>query len=66
MTVQIRVPITNDDLFEQDEMFQGLISIVSGERVSVDIDVANATIIASKNTHCVPTLHINLLFLLYS
>ncbi len=63
MTVQIRVPINNDDLFEQDEMFQGLLSLVSGGRVSVDIDVANATIIASKHTHCVPTLHINLLFL---
>ncbi len=48
--IKIEVPITNDDIFEQDERFQGLISIVSGERVSVDIDVANATIIASKHT----------------
>ncbi len=50
MTFEIQVPITNDGLFEQDEMFQGLLSLVSGERVSVDIDVANATIIASKHT----------------
>ncbi len=48
MTVQIRVPITIDGLFEQDERFQGLLSVTSGERVSVDINTADA-IVASKH-----------------
>ncbi len=51
MTVQIPVPIVDDDIFESDETFIGLLSVISGERVTVDIDMANATIIASMNEY---------------
>ncbi len=44
-TIQISVNLTDDEIFENNEMFQGILSIVSGESVSLSPGTAEATII---------------------
>ena len=47
-TIQIAVNLTNDQIFENNEMFQGILSIISGESVSLSPGVAEATIIENE------------------
>ncbi len=56
-TVQIEVKIRHNSKYEQDEKFQGLLSLVSGERVSVDINSADTIIIDDKRKHIHSDMH---------
>ncbi|XP_064387537.1 uncharacterized protein LOC135335856 isoform X6 [Halichondria panicea] len=47
-TIQIAVELINDTIFENNEMFQGTLTIISGERVSLSPGTANATIIEDE------------------
>ncbi len=44
-TIQIVVDLSNDQLFENNEMFQGILSLFTTERVSLSPGTAEATII---------------------
>ena len=44
-SIDISVELNPDQIFENNEMFQGTLTIVSGERVSLGPGTANATII---------------------
>ena len=44
-SINISVELINDPIFENNEMFQGILTIISGERVSLSPGTANATII---------------------
>ena len=44
-SIDISVELNPDQIFENNEMFQGTLTIVSGERVSLSPGTANATII---------------------
>ena len=61
-TVVITVNLTNDQLFENNEMFQGILTIISGERVSLSPGTANATIIEDEGMYmytlcCISATH---------
>ncbi|XP_064387556.1 uncharacterized protein LOC135335860 isoform X4 [Halichondria panicea] len=51
-TIQIAVALINDPIFENDKLFQGILTIISGERVSLGLDTANATIIEDEAAPC--------------
>ena len=44
-SIDIPVDLINDPMFENNEMFQGTLTIISGERVSLSPGTADATII---------------------
>ncbi len=44
MTFQILVNLTDDVIFEQNELFRGELTLISTERVRVGGGIANATI----------------------
>ncbi len=50
-TIQIAVALINDPIFENDKLFQGILTIISGERVSLGLDTANATIIEDEGMY---------------
>ena len=50
-TIQIAVDLINDSIFENDEMFQGTLTIISGERVSLSPGTADATIIEDEGMY---------------
>ncbi len=50
-TIQIAVNLTNDQIFENNEMFQGILSIISGESVSLSPGTAEATIIEDEGMY---------------
>ncbi len=50
-TINIPVELINDPIFENNEMFQGTLTIVSGERVSLSPGTANATIIEDEGMY---------------
>ena len=50
-TIQIAVELINDTIFENNEMFQGTLTIISGERVSLSPGTANATIIEDEGMY---------------
>ncbi len=50
-TIQIAVDLTVDQLFENNEMFQGILSIISGESVSLSPGTAEATIIEGEGMY---------------
>ena len=50
-TIQIAVELINDTIFENNEMFQGILTIISGERVSLSPGTANATIIEDEGMY---------------
>ena len=51
MTVQISVPIVDDDIFEENESFRGLLTLISRERVTINVDTADVIILTSKLLH---------------
>ena len=55
-TIQIAVELINDPIFENNEMFQGTLTIISGERVSLSPGTANATIIEDEGMYMYYTL----------
>ncbi len=50
-SINISVDLNNDPIFENNEMFQGTLTIVSGERVSLSPGTANATIINDEGLY---------------
>ncbi len=50
-TIQIVVDLNNDPIFENNELFQGTLTIISGERVSLSPGTANATIIEDESMY---------------
>ncbi len=50
-TIEISVELINDTIFENNEMFQGTLTIISGERVSLSPGTANATIIEDEGMY---------------
>ncbi len=52
-TAQLQVQLIDDNEIEADEMFAGLLTLVNGERVTVDPDIAEFTIVddESKNNN---------------
>ncbi len=44
-TIQIAVDLSIDELFENNEMFQGILNLLTTERVSLSPGTAEATII---------------------
>ncbi len=50
-TIQIAVDLINDSIFENNEMFQGTLTIISGERVSLSPGTADATIIEDEGMY---------------
>ena len=50
-TIQIAVDLINDPIFENNEMFQGTLTIISGERVSLSPGTADATIIEDEGMY---------------
>ncbi len=50
-TINIPVELINDPIFENNEMFQGTLTIVSGKRVSLSPGTANATIIEDEGMY---------------
>ncbi len=49
ITVDIAVNIIDDIEIESDEIFRGLLTLISGERVSVGVGTADATIIDDES-----------------
>ena len=47
-SIDISVELINDTIFENNEMFQGILTIISGERVSLSPGTADATIIEDE------------------
>ncbi|XP_064387566.1 uncharacterized protein LOC135335869 isoform X2 [Halichondria panicea] len=47
-SINIAVELINDTIFENNEMFQGILTIISEERVSLDPGTASATIIEDE------------------
>ena len=55
-TAQLQVQLIDDNEIEADEMFAGLLTLVNGERVTVDPDIAEFTIVddeSKNNNHAV-------------
>ena len=50
-TIEISVELRDDLIFENNEMFQGTLTIISGERVSLSPGTANATIIEDEGMY---------------
>ncbi len=50
-SINISVELINDPIFENNEMFQGILTIISGERVSLSPSTANATIIEDDGVY---------------
>ncbi len=50
-TIQITVDLISDSIFENNEMFQGTLTIISGERVSLSPGTADATIIEDNGMY---------------
>ena len=50
-SINIAVELINDTIFENNEMFQGILTIISGERVSLSLGTANATIIEDEGMY---------------
>ncbi len=50
-TIGIAVDLTPDQQFENNEMFQGILTIITMDRVSLDLDTANATIIEEEGMY---------------
>ena len=50
-SIDISVDLNPDQIFENNEMFQGTLTIVSGERVSLSPGIANATIIEDEGMY---------------
>ncbi len=50
-TIQIEVDLTVDQLFENNEMFQGILSLTPTEGVSLSPGTAEATIIEDESNH---------------
>ncbi len=50
-SINISVDLNNDPIFENNEMFQGTLTIISGERVSLDLSTADATIIEDEGMY---------------
>ncbi len=51
MTAQVSVPLVNDNLFEEDEVFTGELSLISGERVTINVGTARATIFNDESEY---------------
>ena len=71
-TIQIVVDLINDPIFENNELFQGTLTIISRERVSLGPGTANATIIEDESmymyTLCciIYLLEVYMLYVLYT
>ena len=50
-SINIAVELINDTIFENNEMFQGILTIISEERVSLDPGTASATIIEDEGMY---------------
>ena len=50
-TIQIAVNLTVDQLFENNEMFQGILNLITTERVSLSPGTAEATIIEDEGMY---------------
>ncbi len=50
-SINISVDLNNDPIFENNEMFQGILTIISGERVSLSPGTADATIINDEGMY---------------
>ena len=50
-SIDIAVELNPDQIFENNEMFQGTLTIISGERVSLSPGTANATIIEDEGMY---------------
>ncbi len=50
-TIQISVDLNDDPIFENNEMFRGILTIISGEGVSLSPGTADATIIDDEGMY---------------
>ncbi len=50
-TIGIAVELTPDQQFENNERFRGILTIITTDRVSLDLDTANATIIEEEGMY---------------
>ena len=50
-TIVITVDLNDDHIFETNKIFQGILTIISGERVSLNLGTADATIIEDEGMY---------------
>ena len=56
-SIDISVELNPDQIFENNEVFQGILTIISGERVSLSPGTANATIIEDEGMYMYIHMH---------
>ena len=57
-TIMITVDLNDNHIFETNKIFQGILTIISGERVSLNLGTADATIIEDEGM----CIHVHIMY----